>query len=165
MGEYDIAIIGAGPAGLSAAGRAAVRCREAGKSSPDYILLEGFARHAKTIQQYQKGKYVMAEPDYLDLRSDFPFDKGSREEILGYWESNLGEHDVNIGYDSEVTSVSGSQGNFSIGLANGKKLTAGNIVLSIGVQGNPRKLGVPGSEHPRAPVSYTHLTLPTICSV
>jgi len=148
MGDYKIAVIGAGPAGLSAAGRAAIKDREAGHANPTHVLLEGFAHHAKTIQQYQKGKYVMAEPDYLDLRSDFPFDKGSREEILGYWESNLAEHNVNIEFGSEVTAVTGSKDDFSIKLANGKTITADNIVLSIGVQGNPRKLGVPGSEHP-----------------
>ena len=148
MGDYNIAVIGAGPSGLSAAGRAAKRDGEAGNTTPTHVLLEGFARHAKTIQQYQKGKYVMAEPGYLDLRSDFPFDKGSREEILGYWESNLSEHKVNIEYGAEVTAVSGSKDNFTITLSNGSSVTANNIVLSIGVQGNPRKLGVPGSEHP-----------------
>lgn len=148
MGDYNIAIIGAGPAGLSAAGRAAKKDAEANSARASYILLEGFAHHAKTIQQYQKGKFVMAEPDYLDLRSDFLFAKGSREEILGNWQNNLTDNNVNIEYGSEVTAVSGSKDNFTIKLSNGKQVTANNIVLSIGVQGNPRKLGVPGSEHP-----------------
>ena len=38
--------------------------------------------HAKTIQRYQKGKHVMAEPGFLDLRSDLAFDAGSREKVL-----------------------------------------------------------------------------------
>lgn len=146
--KYNVAIIGAGPAGLSAAGRAAQKDADASNTNPSHILLEGFARHAKTIQKYQKGKFVMAEPDYLDLRSDFHFARGSREEILGKWESNLADYKVNIAYGSEVTSISGSKDNFTIDLSNGSQVTAQNIVLSIGVQGNPRKLGVPGSEHP-----------------
>lgn len=66
---YQIAIISAGPAGLSAAGRAVERDRPAKRATPSYVLLEGFAAHAKTIQRYQKGKHVMAEPGSLDLRS------------------------------------------------------------------------------------------------
>src|ERR1700754_3953784 len=85
MTSFTIAIIGAGPAGLSAAARAADRDRRAGRSAPSYILLEGFSEHAKTIQRYQKGKHVMAEPGFLDLRSDFAFEAGTRERILGGW--------------------------------------------------------------------------------
>ena len=61
---YQIAIVGAGPAGLSAAARAAERDRRTKRSTPSYVLLEGFNAHAKTIQRYQKGKHVMAEPGF-----------------------------------------------------------------------------------------------------
>jgi len=54
--EFEVAIVGAGPGGLSAAGRAQFHDQESGATTPSYVLLEGFAAHAKTIQQYQKGK-------------------------------------------------------------------------------------------------------------
>lgn len=146
--SYHIAIIGSGPAGLSAAARAAQKDREAGRDKPTHILLEAFSLHAKTIQQYQKGKYVMAEPGYLDLRSDCDFEQGSRENILDRWADGLEKNGVNCRYNAEVTGVSGEQGNFTIHVSDGSSLIAQNIVLAIGVQGNPRKLGSPGSEHP-----------------
>lgn len=146
--HYHIAIIGSGPAGLSAAARAAQKDQEAGRTEPTHILLEAFSLHAKTIQQYQKGKYVMAEPGYLNLRSDCEFAQGTRENILDNWAKNLSDNGVNCLYDSEVSRVSGEQGNFTINISDGTSLTAENIVLAIGVQGNPRKLGSPGSEHP-----------------
>lgn len=142
--RYHIAIIGAGPAGLSAGGRAAHYDRESGTQTPSYVLLEGFSTFAKTIQKYQKGKHVMDEPGFLQLRSPAPFVAGKREEILGAWQNSLDEGGVNIAYNNEVTGISGSRGNFTIKLANADPVEAEHIVLSIGTQGNPRSLGVPG---------------------
>ena len=96
--HYHIAIIGSGPAGLSAAARAAQKDHEAGHTEPTHILLEAFPLHAKTIQQYQKGKFVMAEPGYLNLRSDCQFEQGTRENILDNWGQNLTDNGVNCRY-------------------------------------------------------------------
>ena len=146
--RVHIAIIGSGPAGLSAAGRAAHYDRERKTPSPTYVLLEGSAAPAKTIQRYQKGKHVMAEPGYLELRSDFEFAEGSREGILQKWSEGLARSNVNIRYDAEVTSIKGSQGDFIVTLASGAAIAAEYVVLSIGLEGNPRRLGVKGEELP-----------------
>ncbi|WP_129779255.1 cyclic nucleotide-binding domain-containing protein [Peristeroidobacter soli] len=143
---YQIAIIGAGPAGLSAAARAAARDQQARRSSPSYILLEGFSAHAKTIQRYQKGKHVMAEPGFLDLRSDLGFGAGSREKILSSWGDGLRQLSVNIRHNAEVRKIGGGKGAFSIQLTSGETLQAACVVLAIGLEGNPRKLGAPGED-------------------
>ena len=44
MERYKVAIVGSGPAGLSAAGRAAALDRDAGTANPSYILLEARSR-------------------------------------------------------------------------------------------------------------------------
>lgn len=149
LDSYRIAIIGAGPAGLSAAARAASLDAESGRTAPTHILLEGFELPAKTIQRYQKGKHVMAEPGFLDLRSDMSFAAGSREQILDKWQAELGATGVNIRFGSEVTAITGARGNFSIALADGQAIRAESIVLAIGLEGNPRKLGVAGENLPR----------------
>jgi len=141
-----IAIIGSGPAGLSAAAHAA----ELGVS---HILLEASPAHANTIQRYQKGKLVMAEPGYLPLRSSLSFDMGSREEVLSAWQEGLENHGVNISYDTEVMAISGQQGDFTLETGDGGNIKAEYVVLSIGVQGNLRKLGVEGDSLPF--VQYT----------
>lgn len=148
MDSYRIAIIGAGPAGMSAAGRAARLDAESGATAPTHILLEGFERHAKTIQRYQKGKHVMAEPGFLDLRSDLSFAAGSREKILDDWQAGLENNGVNIRFGAEVAKIAGSKGNFIVELSTGEGIIAESIVLSIGLEGNPRKLGVPGQDLP-----------------
>ena len=149
MDSYRIAIIGSGPAGLSAAARAARLDTKSGATAPTHILLEGFELPAKTIQRYQKGKHVMAEPGFLDLRSDMSFAEGSREQILGKWQAELDATGVNIRFGSEVTGITGARGNFSIALADGQAIRAESVVLAIGLEGNPRKLGVAGENLPR----------------
>lgn len=134
---FEVAIVGAGPAGLSAAARAA----DLGLS---HVLLEGSAAFAKTIQQYQKGKHVMAEPGVVPLRSDLKFSAGTREAVLAAWQQGIGSMGINVRYGAEVATISGSRPSFSIELADGERVQAAAVVLAIGLQGNPRKLGVPG---------------------
>lgn len=141
--RYHIAIVGAGPAGLSAAGRAASYDMESGTDSPSYVLLEGFSTFSKTIQKYQKGKHVMDEPGFLQLRSEVPFVAGKREEILGAWQNSI-DGGLNIRYNSEVTAIEGERGSFRLSLQSGDTIEAEHIVFSIGTQGNPRSLGVAG---------------------
>ncbi len=139
MERFEIAIIGSGPAGLSAAGHAA-------ELKTPHILLEAEKQPAHTIFKYQKGKHVMAEPNVLPLRSPMSFAAGTREKILGTWDSELKKYGVNIRYQSEVAAITGSKGAFVIKLTNGSAVEAGTVVLSIGVQGNLRKLGAPGED-------------------
>ncbi len=137
--SFDVVIVGSGPAGLSAAARAA-------ELNLSYVLLEATAEHANTIQRYQKGKHVMAEPAVVPLRSDLQFAAGTREAVLGAWHDGIDRLGVNIRYDAEVTAITGAAPDFELTLVNGENLQAKAIVLAIGLQGNPRKLGVPGED-------------------
>jgi thioredoxin reductase/CRP-like cAMP-binding protein/Fe-S-cluster-containing hydrogenase component 2 len=139
--SYEVVIVGSGPAGISAAGRAA----EAGVS---HLLLERASRFADTIHKYQKGKYVMATPARLPLRSALAFAAGSREDILENWRAGLEAKGVNIRFNCEVASISGSRGAFEITLADGSAIVAQSVVMAIGLQGNLNKLTVPGAELP-----------------
>jgi Fe-S-cluster-containing hydrogenase component 2/thioredoxin reductase/CRP-like cAMP-binding protein len=139
METFDIAVIGSGPGGMSAGAHAA----ELGLS---HILLEGSPKHSNTIQKYQKGKHVMDTPTKLPLRSPLDFSAGTREYILDKWEEGMTSTNTNIQYGSEVSAIVGSKGDFTITLVNGKKIGTKFIILGIGVQGNPRKLGCPGDE-------------------
>ena len=143
---FRIAIVGAGPAGLSAAARAAELDGASQHTAPSYVLLEGFSAIAKTIQRYQKGKKVMDEPGFLDLRSDLQFAAGPREQVLENWVQGAGRLRLNIRFGAEVVKVTGSKGDFSIRLADGTTVTAEHVVLAIGVEGNPRKIGAPGED-------------------
>ncbi|MEP7155293.1 MAG: cyclic nucleotide-binding domain-containing protein [Betaproteobacteria bacterium] len=138
---FKIAIIGSGPAGLSAAAHAA-------ELKVSHILLESEQHAADTIYKYQKGKHVMAEPGVLPLRSPMSFSAGTRENIINTWDVELKKHAVNIRYGAQVTAVTGQKGDFTITLANKDTVRAATIILSIGLQGNLRKLGAPGEDLP-----------------
>jgi Fe-S-cluster-containing hydrogenase component 2/thioredoxin reductase len=139
--QVKIAVIGSGPGGLSAAAHAA-------ELEVPHVLLEKTAQHADTIQKYQKGKHVMAEPGVLPLRSPVPFEQGTREEILGGWEEALAKHSVNVVYSEGVKAIEGSKGDFTITTESGDVWNAEYVILGIGVQGNPRKLGCDGENAP-----------------
>ncbi|MDX1670119.1 MAG: NAD(P)-binding domain-containing protein, partial [Limnobacter sp.] len=147
--DLDIAIVGSGPAGLSAAGRA----QELGCS---YVLFETENHASDTIYKYQKGKHVMAEPGFLPLRSKMSFEAGKREAILGAWDKELAEQKVNIQYGKKVAEISklnDGAGPFELKCEDGTVTTARTVILGIGLQGNIRKLGCPGESLDR--VQYT----------
>ncbi len=137
--HFKVAIIGSGPGGLSAAGRAAAQ-------QIPHILLEKTQHVAHTIQQYQKGKLVLATPDILPLRSDIPFERGIREDILNEWSETSTQLDVNIRFNAEVTGIERGENGFAVQLTDGTQFDVENVVLAIGFQGNLRKLEAPGVE-------------------
>ncbi len=134
-----LAIVGSGPSGLSCAAHAA-------ELKVPHVLLEAEEHASHTIFRYQKGKHVMAEPGILPLRSPVTFAAGKRETILGKWDEELGKYKVNVKYRAAVTTITGSKGAFEIKTAAGETVTAENVVLCIGLQGNLRKLGVAGED-------------------
>ena len=140
-GHHRIAIVGAGPGGLSAAAHAA-------QLGVDHVLLEASPAHAHTIQRYQKGKHVMAEPPVLPLRSDLPFAAGTRETVLDNWQGGIESLGVNARYGAEVVAIERQPAGFRLGLKDGSALTADQVVFAIGMQGNLRKLEVPGADLP-----------------
>ena len=136
---FRIAIVGSGPAGLSAAARAA----QLGLS---HVLLEKTDHLSDTIYKYQKGKHVMATPSQLVLRSDMDFEAGKREAVLGTWDRMAGEHKVNVLLDAEVKAIEGQKGDFALRLTNGEVVKAENVILALGTQGNPNLVRCPVGE-------------------
>jgi CRP-like cAMP-binding protein/Fe-S-cluster-containing hydrogenase component 2/thioredoxin reductase len=162
-----VAIIGSGPAGMSAAGRAA-------QLKMSHILLEKTDHLSDTIYKYQKGKHVMATPSQLVLRSDLDFDAGKREDILGTWNAQTAAHGVNVRYNAEVKAIRGTgekigvqiietrqrdgsvtkqeverfAAPYEITLTNGDTILAETVVMAIGTQGNPNRMRCPGGDLP-----------------
>lgn len=140
-GKVQVAVVGSGPAGLSAAAHAAAK-------GMTHVLIEKTDHLSDTIFKYQKGKHVMATPSNLVLRSDLDFDAGSRETILGIWDRQIEEGKVNVRYNAEVVEITGDKGSYAIKLKSGDTIEAENVVLAVGTQGNPNVLRIPGADMP-----------------
>ncbi|MEA3065301.1 MAG: hypothetical protein QOJ27_1753 [Sphingomonadales bacterium] len=139
--SFRIAIVGSGPAGLSAAARAA-------RLGLSHVLLEKADHLSDTIYKYQKGKHVMATPSQLVLRSDMDFEAGKREAVLGAWDQLAEERRINVMLGAEVKSIAGAKGDFLLTMSSGESVRAENVILAIGTQGNPNKLRCEGADLP-----------------
>ena len=139
--RFRVAIVGSGPGGLSAAAHAAAL-------GVPHVLLEAAPQLSNTIFRYQRGKFVMAEPGVLPLRSNLGFEAGSRESILERWDTGAEELKLNVRYRAEVTAIRGERGGFEIETSAGERVEAEYVVLGIGLQGNLRKLAIPGADAP-----------------
>lgn len=140
METVDIAIVGAGPAGLAAAAHAA-------KLGLRYVAFERSRHLADTIHCYQKNKLVMAEPALVPTRSELPFVAGSREQILEAWALYAAQASLNIEVSTEVLGIQRVGALLHVRTSQ-KTVQAQRVVLALGTQGNPRKLGVPGEDLP-----------------
>lgn len=88
----------------------------------------------------------MAEPACLPLHSTISFAAGRRETILDKWNDEIAKLKVNVLYGATVAAIAGSKGAFQIKTVAGNMITAEHVVLCIGLQGNIRKLNIPGED-------------------
>src|SRR5262245_9145480 len=152
---YKVIIIGAGPAGLSAAARAQ-------ENQLAYLLLEKGELANTLCEEYAYGKFVQDFPSTIPTRSDLAFHAGSREAILAAWNTYAREHQLNIHLQEPVTAVTKHDGYFAVHTALAV-YKATNVILAIGRVGHPQRLPqtIPGTalEHVtyrlRDPRAYT----------
>jgi thioredoxin reductase (NADPH) len=150
--QLDLLIIGAGPAGLSAADAAA-------REGLAYLVIEK-ATIANTIRQYPVGRTMFSTPNELEMRegSLHPVrEKPTREELLSHYIHFVLDHDLHINTGEEVTNVvRESDGDFTIrtrlaayGEANERTYHARNVLFAIGAMEYPRRLNIPGEDLPK----------------
>ena len=140
---YDIAIIGAGPAGLSAS-------LAAQQHGLNYITLEQ-GEIASTIRQYPRQKFLMAEPIEIPLYGNLYVGDGTKEALLSVWETIIANTGVRVNTNERVESIQRNSAGFHVNTGKAD-YRARFVILALGKRGSPRKLGVPGEN--LAKVSY-----------
>ena len=136
-GPVDVAIVGAGAAGLAAA----CSLQQGGRS---YRLLEQ-GSWGGTMTHYPRRKVVMTEPANIPGYGKIGKRVITKEELLGAWEKAITRTQVNVEEGVQVHAVEGEDGAFVLRTSRGD-VHARKVILATGRRGSPRKLGVPG-EH------------------
>lgn len=139
-GVFDVVIVGAGPAGISASLRAA-------EHRLAVVTLERESVGG-TVSKYPRQKLVMTSPVEFPLHGKFNKTALSKEDLLAFWEKIMKRTDLNIHTQEGVDAVrKGEDGLFRIQTHKGE-YTSRAVVLAMGRAGTPRKLGVKGEELP-----------------
>ena len=148
----DLVIIGAGPAGISAA-------YEAKKAGLEYVVLEK-GLIGNTVYNYPVGLTVFSTTNELEfVEGDLKpaREKPTREELLSYYVRFVLDNELNVRAEEAVLSVRTAD----CGMTNGEADTcfevetakgtykARNVLFAIGAMDHPRKLGVPGEDLPK----------------
>jgi thioredoxin reductase (NADPH) len=141
--ELDLLIIGAGPAGLSAAYAAA-------QEDLNYLVLEK-GTIANTIRRYPVGRSLFSTPNELEMIEGTlkPVrDKPTREELLSHYIHFVLSHDLKINSGEEVVHVERSGEEFLV-RSTCNEYICRNILFAIGAMDHPRYLHVPGEDLPK----------------
>lgn len=134
---YDVVIVGAGPAGLTAS----LTAKQLGLR---YVTVEQECLGG-TVAHFPRGKIVMTAPFELPGVGKFNFREVSKEELLDVWRKVEEQTDVNIRYKEKMDNIQPTDGGFILTTSK-EQYTTKSILLCIGRRGTPRKLGVPGEE-------------------
>jgi len=148
--QLDLLIIGAGPAGLSAADAAQ-------REGLNYLVIEK-GLIADTVYHYPIGRTVFSTPNELELREGALHpcrEKPTREELLSYYVQFALEHRLRINTEEEALKVERLEPEgFRVQTTRGEYI-ASRLLLTIGAMAHPRRLNAPGEELPKVHHRFT----------
>ncbi len=134
--NYDVVIVGAGPAGISGS----VQAKLLGLKT---LTLEQDSLGG-TVFSFPRAKIVMTNPMELPGYGNLKLIETSKSELLKIWTDLIQKHSINLKEHSKVNEISTIQNGFEIKLDSGDVITSLKVLLAIGRRGTPRKLNVPG---------------------
>lgn len=138
--DYDVIIVGAGPAGIAAA-------LAAKANDLRYVVLEQ-DEIGGSLLHYPRKKLVLTSPVDLPLYGRLKVSEISKEELLDLWNTIIERYALSISTKHKVLSVNKTQDGFHVE-TNAGVYSSASIILAIGRRGSPRKLGVPGEQLPK----------------
>ena len=140
----DLLIIGAGPAGLSAA-------EAAQQHGLDYLVIER-GTIANTIRQYPVGRTMFSTPNEVEMHEGTlkPVrEKPTREEMLSHYIHFVLNLDLRINTDEKVIDVNGNIDDGFVVKTTRGEYHAARVLFAIGAMEIPRRLNVPGEDLPK----------------
>lgn len=140
-GIYDVLIVGAGPAGISASLRAI-------ENKLNYITIDE-GEVGGTVAKYPRQKLVMTSPVEFPMHGKFKKTELSKEDLIAFWKKVCERADFKVRQGEKVEDIKKFQdGIFTVSTPKGL-YRARYVILALGKSGSPRKLGVKGEELPK----------------
>jgi thioredoxin reductase (NADPH) len=139
--EYELVIVGCGPAGLSA-GLAAIQHKLS------YKLIEQEESLGGAVFHYPRNKIAMTAPVKLALIGKVRFAEVQKEKLLEFWQGVVAKTGLAIAFRECMTAIVQQDGGFVVNTSRGS-YSARCVLLTMGRRGTPRKLDVPGEETPK----------------
>ena len=140
--EYDLVIIGAGPAGFAAT--LAAKADKLRSVTVEQDALGGAVAH------FPRRKLVMTQPAELPIVGKTKFKEVQKEQLIDFWQGVEKETGIAINYEERVDTIEAAPGGTGYTITTNKSAyDARAILLAIGRRGTPRQLGVPGEELPK----------------
>lgn len=139
--DYDVLIVGCGPAGIAAS-------LAAKQSKLRYITIEQEDSLGGTTYHYPRNKLVMTAPLNLPLIGEIKMREIRKESLMEIWQDVLNKAKLDVHFSERMEEIIQEDGLFVLKTNKNSYRTA-NILLAIGRRGTPRKLGVEGEEHPK----------------
>jgi thioredoxin reductase (NADPH) len=136
--DYDVFIVGCGPAGLSA-GLSAIHHKLR------YKLIEQEESLGGAVFHYPRQKIAMTAPIELDLIGKVSFTEIHKEKLIKFWNGVVHKTGLKIAFHERMESIEQSDGRFLVRTNQGS-YSARTVLLTLGRRGTPRKLEVPGEE-------------------
>lgn len=136
--QYDLLIVGAGPAGISAS-------LTAKKHKLKSLTLEQDTLGG-TVFTFPRSKIVMTSAMDLPMFGKVKLYETSKQELLDVWHKALDKNTIEIKENAKVEAIIPENGLFKISTLGGENYTAKTVLLCIGRRGTPRKLNVPGED-------------------
>ncbi|MEZ4987705.1 MAG: NAD(P)-binding domain-containing protein [Saprospiraceae bacterium] len=133
---YDVIIVGAGPAGVSAT-------LNAKKLGLNALTLEQDSLGG-TVFNFPRSKVVMTAPMNLPLYGKVKLYNTSKQELLDLWKEALAKNNLTIKEHTKVEHIQMDGDVFHVSTNKGDTYTSKTVLLAIGRRGSPRKLGVEG---------------------
>lgn len=141
QGVFDILVVGAGPAGISASLRAI-------ENKLHYLTIER-DEIGGTVAKYPRQKLVMTSPVDFPMYGKFKKMQLSKENLLAFWDMILNRADFNVSTGEKVDDIQkGPDRIFTVITATNQYRTR-TVVLALGRAGEPRKLEVKGEDLPK----------------
>ncbi len=137
-GDFDVVIVGCGPAGLSA-GLSAIQHKLR------YKLIEQEDSLGGAVYHYPRQKIAMTAPVKLAIIGTVKFGEVQKETLLKFWDDVVRKTGLKIAFREQMEAIERVDGGFVVRTTKGSH-SARNVLLTMGRRGTPRKLEVPGEE-------------------